>query len=894
MTLLLPVKSTVFALSLVASLVASQVLAENVPPVRWTDISSTAVQLQNKSTALDPSVNLRSKQSRLLAASHQALDKQMNSSKFQLEIPLPNGQSVTFNLQQNSVLPDVLAAKYPSIRTFTGEQVGNKNNRGRFDITEHGFHAAFKYNGETVYIDPQQNISNELYVSYYKKHALPLTAAIADTTKQRRVKQLPAELSELAVKRSGLASINKRYRIAFSTSAEYSVFHGNSKAPVLAAIATLVNRMNEVFSRDLAVEFVLAENSDAVIFLAPQNPDGSYDYSQDPFDNTDNGVFENPAVVEQYIGIANYDIAHLLTTGAGGLAGVGVVCDNDDFIDAGVNYGGPWKAVGVTGSMAPTNDSFYIDFVAHELGHQLGADHSFNSLSGACSGNRWAVSAYEPGSGSTIMAYTGICAPTNLQTNSDDYFHVNSIIEMREYLINSPSGNSCGAVFESDNQAPVVDGGKDYSIPANTAFTLTAQTTDANNDPIAYTWEQLDLGTASFTADSMVDDGSRPLFRSFQPNNNPARTFPQLASLFSGQLVIGESYATTTRELNFTVTARDNLGGVAIDHVVINVIADDNTFMITKPVNDDNWTEQTSSLILWDVANSNDVNGVNCQFVDIEFSANGGQSFDFSLADNTENDGEQTIDTPQVNTNSGRIKISCADNVFFSVSTTDLDVFNASAPNDIPQITGQTALVINEDMDIEVLLSHIIVADSDNRFPDEFTLTIATGNNYTLVDNSIIPDEDFFGDLPVMVTVHDPEDASDEFALIINVLAVNDAPIAVDDAFRVKYQSSANTLNVLANDTDIENEPLSIVSYRYDGLGSVEIINNHIRYTAPDEYSGMEVFSYQLADDSGGFSSAQVTLTIAEKPKSGGGTLLWTNLFFLLFVGYRNSHRQAN
>lgn len=893
MKLFTPVKFTFLCLGMFSS----QTFAQGSASPLWTEQEQHSVNVQSKGNQAEALINIKAKNSRLLLVNINALNKQLKSSQLQLELPLPNGQLVTFKLQQNSVLPSLLSAKYPTIKTFTGVQVGNLKNTGRFDFSSKGFHGAFNHNGETVYIDPQQRGNNELYLSYFKKDALPLTSISSDSTKQAGKKQITAELNALAAKTNGLSSINKRYRIAFSTSAEYSVFHGNTKEQVLSAIVTLVNRMNAVFSRDLAVEFELAENSDAVIFLAPQNPDGSYDFSQDPFDNTDNGVYENPAVAEQYIGSENYDIGHLLTTGAGGLAGVGVICENDEFIDGGVNYGGPWKAVGVTGSEAPTNDSFYIDFVAHELGHQLGAEHSFNSLSGACSGNRWAASAYEPGSGSTIMAYTGICAQTNLQTNSDDYFHVNSIIEMRDYLINSPYGNSCGIPAESLNQPPVVDAGTDNVIPANTPFTLTAQATDIDNDTVYYTWEQSDLGTASFDPETMVDDGNRPIFRSIKPNIDSSRTFPQFSSLLTGELVNGENYPTTTRALNFKVTARDEQGGVAVDAVLVNVLADAGPFALTEPVNNDFWSEQAQSLVRWDVANTNDINGVNCQYVDIEFSANGGQSFDFILATATENDGEQIINTPVVNSKTARLKITCTDNVFFALSAKDFEVFNSTAENIAPVIVAQHPLAVYEDNELTITLADLVIVDADNKFPEQFSLSVSAADHYSVIENTIIVDENFNGELAVPVTVNDGEDDSDSYMLTITVLAVNDVPVAIDDNYSVAYQSTSTMLDVLVNDSDVDsNDTLSIASVAYNGQGTVTINNNQLSYTPAANYSGSEVFTYQVADSQGARSSAQVMITVAAKHNSdsGGGTFTWLNIFaFMLLCWRANSSMTA-
>lgn len=744
----------------------------------WTDIDKLDSHIQAKPSQLASTKNLKAKYYRSLNVDFYTLTQQMLNETLTIEVPLPDGEIVQFELSENQVLPTELSKKYPSIRTFNGVQVDNPIHTGRFDITPHGFHGLITYKGRSVYIDPQYQGNPFEYASYYKQDAQKLAAIPADL-----VKTVKNNANFLAAKSSTNMPINKTYRIAFSTTGEYSQFHGGTKELVLAALTTLTNRMNQVFERDLAVSLQLVAETDAVIFLEPLT---------DPFANNDNDVYENAVVLQEYLGNETFDIGHLVTTGAGGLAGVGVVCDND-LVDDTDPDSGVWKALGVTGSLAPTNDSFYIDFVAHELGHQLGAEHSFNSLSGACSGNRWDTSAFEPGSGSTIMAYTGICAPTNLQENSDDYFHVESIREITTYLTNDPwgIGQTCGQPFTNGNNAPIVEAGNDYVIPVNTPFILTAQASDIDGDDITYAWEQVDLGTASFDPETMIDDGSRPIFRSYQPSSGNYRLLPQLESILTGELVIGESYPTTNRDLNFKVTARDGNGGVASDSMIVNVDANSSAFIITQPSVGEFWQNETQSQIRWNVGNTNST-PINCLFVDIEFSANGGESFNTILATNTANDGEHTVSTPSVDSKNARLKVSCVDNIFFNISD-EFEVFNP--------------------------------------------------------------------------------------------------PVAKDDAYAVAFESKNNTFDVLVNDSDLTpGDNLSLISITYNGEGAVSIINNALVYTAPNNFTGSETLTYQVADKSGHRASATVTITVNEKTtsKSSSGALLWLNLMFFFVLIKRN------
>ncbi|WP_394294082.1 reprolysin-like metallopeptidase [Aeromonas rivipollensis] len=560
-----------------------------------------------------------------------------------LTLPLPDGKEVTFNLQPYDLLPSDLAARYPGILAFKGYDESNPVETGRFDLGPQGFHAMFSHQGRMVFVDPLRN--GDGYAIYYQQDAHSRLEEEADKVIGTQAKALARQVLVDGNER-------KRYVIAISAAGEYTQYHGGTVEAGLGAIATLLNRVNEVYQRDVAAEFQLASGNDTIIFT---------DTATDPFNNDDGDIDANVTVQQNAqtqagTKLGAFDIGHVVNTGGGGLAGLGVLCTAE-------------KSAGMTGSPNPVGDAFFIDYVAHEIGHQFGADHTFNGTTGSCGGgNREASQAWEPGSGSSIMAYAGICGEENLQANSLPYFHSKSIEQMRAHMATVAS---CGSSQSLTNNAPQVAAGNDYVIPANTPFVLKGAGADLDQDPLSYTWEQIDLGTESFSVASMVDDGSRPLFRFVAPTALPERTLPSLPSLLSNTLAKGEAWPATNRELNFRLTARDGKGGVASDDMKIQVVNTGSAFRLTSPLVTP-LGAGASQTIGWDVAGTNAA-PINCSKVDLSLTRDEGVSWTL-LASGQPNSGSANVTIPAGNDGTARLKVACSDNLFFAISPLKLSV----------------------------------------------------------------------------------------------------------------------------------------------------------------------------------------------------------------------------
>ncbi len=650
-------------------------------------------------------------------------------------LPTPDGKTEYFAVVESPVMEPELAAKFPEIKTYAGVSLDHPGSKVRLDVTPLGLHAMVRAHGdgESYYIDPYYHLETTTYVSYSPSdaiaHDVDFTEGVFDAngeliymhegedhdshdheeSGEHRHFDVDANMafhehSDFAIHDDanhphGEADVDgqshiprtgtelRTYRAAIAATGEYTSFFGGTVVNGQSAIVTMMNRVSGVYEDELTVRMVLVGDNSDIVYTNP---------GSDPFPNSINlGTIQS--VIDSNIGSANYDIGHLVDTGGGGFAGLGVI-----------GIAGQ-KARGYTGLTPPNNDPFWIDFVAHELGHQYGGNHTFNGDSGNCAGGaRAGNSAFEPGSGSTIMAYAGICSNDNLQNNSDPYFHSRSLDEILSVLASRPG---VGTYSDTGNTVPTADAGMDYAIPMMTPFVLTGTGTDADGDSVYYNWEQRDLGPQQDV--NAGDNGLSPIFRSWEPTTNPSRTFPRLQDVIDGNPVRGETLPTTDRILDFRLTTRDfnpNGGGVATDNMRVDVTTDAGPFLVQSPnASTDVWEWDEMRTITWDVAGT-DGNGINTSQVRILLSTDGGYTYPITLASDVANSGSHSIVVPNgIDTVDARVKVEAVGNIFFDISNAD---FTIQAPADH---VSPTALLSVEDVTMEGANGHeISITYSDN------------------------------------------------------------------------------------------------------------------------------------------------------------------------------------
>lgn len=573
-----------------------------------------------------------------------------------ISFPNSDGKLNRYKIFEASIMEPELQAQFPEMRSYAGQGVDNPTEIIRFSITPKGLHVMVMgtQNG-TQFIDPFST-QGDIYTIYSKRDLktrnFEFECGVVDTS------ILSEQIDEVAniAARNANDGILRNYRLALACTGEYAAFHGGTVAGAMAAMTVTMTRVNGVFERDLSITMTMIANNSILIYT---------DASTDPFNNDDANVLisQSQTTINNSIGNANYDVGHTFSTGGGGLASLGSTCI----------FGA--KARGITGSPQPTGDPFDIDFVAHELGHQFGAPHTFNGTQINCSGsNREPSNAYEPGSGTTIMAYAGICGSDNVQNNSDAYFHQKSLQMIWDHI--TTSGSCPTNTTATGNSEPTANAGANYTIPRGTPYKLDGS---ASTDPqglasLTYTWEQYDLGPAGLPNEN---NSSGPLVRSFEGTNNPVRYVPRLQDLLtSGGSTTWEKLANVNRNINFRLTVRDNDasgGQTDVDAMIATVTTAAGPFIVTsQSTSGQSWDIGSTQTVTWNVAGTTG-NSINEASVNILLSTDG-INYDTVLASNVPNDGSHDITVPNVSSTNCRVMVEAANGIFFNINSENISI----------------------------------------------------------------------------------------------------------------------------------------------------------------------------------------------------------------------------
>ena len=582
-----------------------------------------------------------------------------SSSRVFISIPNLKGELEGFQMFEFSNFDAQLQSQYPEIRSYIGQGIDDKTAILRLSLDPRGFQGMIlRADNKSEFFEPF-SIDGSVYAFYSserKEGELPFVCSTQDIVLKNDLKNVTNNQN-----RSSSGEL-LTFRLALSCNGEYTQFFGGTVAQALAGMNATMTRVNGVYEKDLAIHMNIIANTELVIFTNP---------TSDPYSSSTgawNAQLQN--TLTDVIGEANYDIGHMFgASGGGGNAGcIGCVCEDGS------------KGSGITspGSGGPVGDTFDIDYVAHEMGHQFGANHTYSHIIEGSGVN------VEPGSGSTIMGYAGITS-RDVQPHSDAYFVYASIKQIQDNMV----GKTCPERIEMTNVTPVINRGLDYTIPKSTPFVLTGEASDANGDVLSYCWEQNDSGVNGQTGAQSAASPTKtqgPNFRSYSPVASPLRYFPRIQSVIANQAttagteILVEALSSVSRTLNFVLTVRDNFAGSGqtdSDEKMVTVNANAGPFVVTSPTTALSWTVGTNQNVTWNVAGTT-TNDINAEYVDVFLSTDGGFTYPIQLASKVPNDGSEMITVPDNIGNTNRIMVKGYKHIFFDISNAN---FSIVAPN---------------------------------------------------------------------------------------------------------------------------------------------------------------------------------------------------------------------
>lgn len=590
-----------------------------------------------------------------------------------LDFPTPGGGAITVRIEESSVMHPNLAARYPELKSYV---LQGPYGSGRLAVTPNGLTASIIGPEGEYFITPAARGNDVEHLIYYVKDIdLSMNGGNNDLSCGWDPDAAREEHAQYGLDLPGVNALGGRssseligmfvYDLALTCTGEFALIHGGSVSGVMAAFNEAVTVLNATLERETASRFILIEDNDLLIFTDPNS---------DPYTNANSGSGllgqVATAIATTTVDLDDFDLGHLFTGGCNDVGGVvsGLACTNG-------------KTRGVTCNSNSNVASVVRRIMTHEVAHQFAVSHTWNNCPSS-QNQRASGTAFEPGSGSTIMSYAGLCGPNNVVNDNDDYYHVGSLDQFYQYTrIVTPE---CATQLTPVNNTPEItlDYEDGFFIPISTPFVLTGSATDQDNDNLTYCWEQYDLGPPTPLGEP---EGNAPSFRSFEPDEDGhTRYLPRLNDVITNTNNIREVLPTYSRDLTFRFTVRDNnpdAGASVWETVAFEATEEAGPFLVTFP-NDGTETFSGGQYVevLWDVANT-DQAPVNCQLVNITLSLNGGLTYPVTLLENTFNDGAAFVTIPaDLTAGNARVRVEAADNIFYDISNNSFPIVAPTEP----------------------------------------------------------------------------------------------------------------------------------------------------------------------------------------------------------------------
>ncbi|PSR11814.1 MAG: hypothetical protein C7N36_14640 [Bacteroidetes bacterium] len=607
--------------------------------------------------------------------------RELAKSTATIALPLPDGRTQAYRVVESSVLQPETQARWPQLRTYRLLNVDDSRYTGRLSVTPRGVTAVMNSAKGLIFIEPYAADALPYHLVYYGDDVVldevtqsQLTCGNAPDEQRELFSDNLASFSPVPLageEKTSLPSQIREYILALTCTGEYAQTQGGTIEGVLASFVTIVNVANASFEQEAGVRVTLIGNVEQLIFLnGATDPFAAYNSAPDLLPAV------RGAITSQGFPTSAYDMGHVFTVGPcldamgdptiGGQAALGSICQGNK--DRALTC--------LQGSVTAVVRRVFV----HEVGHQFNMQHTWANCPGSLD-QLSSGSAFEPGSGSTIMSYSGSCGDQNVGGAVAPYYHGHSIDQFKSFT-QEGAGSVCPTIIETNNTDPKVstDYANGFYIPISTPFELVASAIDAENDNLTYCWEEMDLGPVSILG---TPNGNAPIFRSYDPVSDPSRVFPRLSRIINNTTSVAEVLPTYSRNLTFACTVRDNnpeVGATGKATVAFKSTATAGPFLVLSP-NDgsETWQVGDTREVRWDVANTtNEL--VNCQLVNIRLSADGGLTYPYLLAEGTPNSGSALVSVPNVVGGNMRIRVEANRNVFFDISNANFSIQPATAP----------------------------------------------------------------------------------------------------------------------------------------------------------------------------------------------------------------------